>query len=191
MQLPRVNINATSISIGLQTNNGKIKIRQPKANLEIKQPPANIQYHKTPSKLKIDQTKAWESMGLKHIYRTIEEYASKGKQKWLQGIARTASQGDQLMKIEKGGNPIAEQAKVNSHSAKREFNIGWIPPIGSVDIQYIPGKLQINVTPQKPVIESTPNKPKISFQPGDVNVYVQQKNNIHFDVTGLKVDLEL
>lgn len=98
-------------------------------------------------------------MDLKPISKRIEEFAQNGYNDWLEGLARMAEQGDQLMRIEDGGLPIADQAKENSEDPMLEFNIGFVPSPFSVKTNYEPAKVNINWQVNKPVIEATINRP--------------------------------
>ena len=90
------------------------------------------------------------------------------------------------MRIESGGNPIADQAKENSEGPMYEFNIGWIPPHFSVKIQYEPAKLDINVKLNKPINNSKARKPIIHYTPGKVSIGMARYNSLKIDFENLK-----
>ncbi|WP_027409286.1 DUF6470 family protein [Anoxybacteroides tepidamans] len=186
MQLPQIRLESTFAQIAMKTTPPVQEIEQLPAQLEIEQPPAEISIETTPSKLTIDQTKAWEDMDLKHIFRRIEEFAQKGYEDWLEGMARLSEQGDELMRIEDGGNPLADQAKENSEEPMYEFNIGWVPSLFSVKTNYEPAKVHIDVKVHHPNIDVKINKPIISYTPGKVNVDLAQRNSLKIDFVNLK-----
>ncbi|MED3721782.1 DUF6470 family protein [Geobacillus stearothermophilus] len=165
-----------------QTVPAKLEIQQPPAELEIEQSPARLTIRTTPSKLTIDQTKAWEDMNLEHIFRRIEKFAEQGYNDWLDGLARVSRQGDELMRIEDGGNPIAEQAKENSETPMYEFNIGWVPSPFSVHISYTPADVDIRFETHKPVIRARTHPPVIRYMPGEVAIRLAQRPSLHIDV---------
>ena len=132
MNFPQIRLETQFARISLKTNYAKVNIQQRNADLSIEQPKAELHIERTPSKLTIDQTQAWEDMDIKHISRRIEEEAQKGRSDVLEGIARRAQEGNDMMKIEHGGNPLPQHAKVNSVKRWKEFNIGWIPSHFSV-----------------------------------------------------------
>lgn len=185
MQLPQIRLESNLAKIGITTEKPVQEIEQPKADLSIQQPPAELSIKRTPGRLTIDQTKAWEDMGLMHVFRSIEEFAEQGYKDWLEGMARTAQQGDELMRIENGGNPLAEQARVNSENPIYEFNIGWIPSPFSVKTSYEPGTLDISWQRRQPIIEARVNKPEHRYTPGKVNVYVRERNRLEIDFAHL------
>ncbi|MDC3412227.1 DUF6470 family protein [Aquibacillus sp. 3ASR75-11] len=186
MKLPQIRIQTQMAKIQLNRTQGEQTIEQPKAIQSIQQPKAEMIIERTPSQLQIDQTEAWEDMDLKSVSKRIAEAAQLGQQDWLAGIARVSRQGDQLMKIENGGNPIASQAMENGFDPQKEFNIGWIPSAGSVKINYIPTEVKINVEPQKPIIKTQMQKPITNYQPGKVEVSLKQYPDVKIDFDNVK-----
>jgi hypothetical protein len=101
----------------------------------------------------------------------------------MEGIARRAQEGDELMRIENGGpGVISEQAKRIRAVQEHEFGIGWIPSYGSVQIDYDPGRLNINWRVSKPIIESQSHKPIIEYSPGKVEIQMKQYPALNIDV---------
>lgn len=186
MQLPQIRLESRFAQTEINTQNAKLEIEQPQADLGIQQRPAELDINRTPSKLTIDQTKAREDMDLKNISKRIEEFANQGYQDWLSGIARVSQDGDELMMIENGGHPIADQANRNSESPMLDFNIGWIPSAGGVKVGYDPGKVEIDWKVNKPVVESKINKPVIDYSPGQVEVSLKEYPSLKIDFDNLK-----
>lgn len=181
MNVPQIRLQSISAQISIHTNKGQHTIEQPKAELSIEQPKADLSIETTPSILTIDQTEAWADMDLKHVSRRIKEAAQQGYQDALAGIARRAEEGEQLKRIEDGGNPLADIAKKNSQKPIYPFNVGFIPSAGSVKIQYEPAKVNIDVKPNKPIIDASINKPIINYQPGKVEVELERRNELFID----------
>lgn len=186
MEFPQIRLQSIFGQTEIRTQQSKLEIEQPKAELSIQQPSAELNIDRKPARLTIDQTEARADMDLKHISRRIEEAAQQGYQDWLAGLARVSQDGDELMMIENGGQPIADQAKWNSESPMLDFNIGWIPSAGSVKIGYDPGEVDVNWKTNKPVIESRTTKPIISYTPGKAEVSLKQHPSLKIDFTNLK-----
>ncbi|MGP4078944.1 DUF6470 family protein [Pseudalkalibacillus sp. R45] len=181
MQIPQIRIQSQPALIGLETTKGVQQISQPRAEQSIQQSKADLKIKTTKGVLTIDQTQAWNDMDLKNVFVRTEEASKLGREDLLAGIARRAQEGDQLMRIENGGNPIAEQARVNSVSEMKEWNIGWIPSAGSVKLDYQPAKVDFDVQVNKPIIETTSKKPAHTYQPGDIEVFLRQGNSLSID----------
>ena len=190
MQIPQLRIDQQWGKTGLNITKPKQTIQQPKADLSIQQPKADLQIDSRPATISIDQQKARDAVDLKRISTRIREFAEMGKSDWLAGMARRSQEGDRLMKIENGGSPIASIAAENSMAQMKDFNIGFIPPYGSVEISVDPGELQIDATPRKPIIEAQQNAPIIDYQPGSVETYMRQNPyiEISFDMPEPTID---
>ncbi|MEH6940750.1 DUF6470 family protein [Bacillus sp. JJ722] len=181
MRLPQIRIQSQPALISLQPKNAIIEQQQPRADLDLQQPPAELKMETTPSKLTIDQTAARESIDLKSIKKRIEEFADEGHKEWLEGIARRAKEGEELMRIEDGGNPIAAHAKQNSERPEKQFNIGFVPPLFSVKLHYEPSKVDIQVQVNKVINNTKTNKPTLDYTPGKVEVGLRQRESLNID----------
>ena len=112
-----------------------------------------------PGQLTIDQSEAWAQMDIKPISQRTAENAQEGKQKALEGLARRAREGDDLMHIERGGNAIAAHAKENGKFMQKQTGLGWIPSPFSVKMHYEQAKVQFDVQTQKPIIDVQVRQP--------------------------------
>lgn len=187
MNFPQIRLQSQMAKIELTTNPAKQSIQQPGPDLDLQQPPAELHITRTPSKLLIDQTEARADIDLKSIRRRVEEFAKNGYQEWLNGIARRAQEGNELMRIEKKGNPIASISKENSKLYPTyDFNIGFVPKAGSVKIDFEPTKLDIEWEIKKPINNTTARKPIIDYQPGSVDVRIKQYQDLKIDFANLK-----
>jgi hypothetical protein len=188
MNFPQIRMESTPALLGLNIQKSIQQIEQRPADLSIKQPKAELSIETTNGKLSIDQSGAREDVDLKSIARRVEEFADNGYQDWLTGLARIAQQGDDLMMIEYGGNPIADQAKVNSESPMYDFNVGFIPSHFSVKISYEPSHINIKWNTHKPEINVRVNKPIHEYTPGKVQVDMKQWSSLKIDFLGLNID---
>lgn len=182
MNFPQIQIRTTKAILGLHIEKPIQHIEQPKADLYIEQPPATLTIDSRPARLTIDQSKAWSDMGLIGPLASAREFSQEGRQALLEGIARRAQEGDQLMKIENGGNAIAAIATEKGLHPYKKLGIKFIPSVNSVDIGYQPGYLNIEIDTNKPIIDAKINKPIHEYTPGDVSGYMIQYPSIKIDV---------
>ncbi|MCP3031429.1 DUF6470 family protein [Halobacillus sp. A1] len=180
MAVSQIQIKSTPARLALTIDRGQQTIRQPKAQQSIQQPKADLSIQQRPGKLTIDQTKAWHNIDLKNALLRTKETAQVGEQKWMQGVARVSSEGDELMKIENGGNPIASQAERNS-GFDFDIQLGRSPTHELVDLHYQPAEADISVQRNEPVINVERRNPETSFQQGKVSTYMQQYPDIQID----------
>ncbi|MGW8427046.1 DUF6470 family protein [Peribacillus simplex] len=185
MQIPQIRLQSTPMKIGLNLEQPVQQIEQKAAVQSIEQPQAILEIQTTPGKLTIDQSQAREDMDLKSLSRRVDEFAKQGYQDWLAGMARRAQQGTELKHIEKGGNPLAEQARQNSKGPEKQFNLGWIPSPFSVKLDYQPAEVKIEATAQKPIIDAQINGANHTYTPGSVDVEILQKNALDIDFINL------
>lgn len=185
LRLPQIRLETERAQLSIHSPKGKQSIEQPHAEVDIQQPKAEMTAHTTPSKLSIDQTRAWEAMDLKHIFRRIEEFADLGRQYLLEGMARRAEQGNEMMRIENGGNPLPDIARRNSERPTYDFNIGYVPPRFSVDIHYEPSKLDIQWQINNPIINIKARKAITEYDPSPVEIAMERYATLKIDFANL------
>ncbi len=181
MNIPKLQVQTTKGQIGLKIQKPQQHIEQPNADLQLQQPKAKVTIDTTKSKLSIDTTEARADLDLKSSGRRAVEFADTSLQKAMEGLARRAQEGDELMKIENQGNPIAEQAKRRGKQPYSSINIKFIPSQGSVKVNFDPAKVDVEVEPQKVVNNTKVNKPIHDYTPGKVNIDLIQQPSIKID----------
>jgi len=160
-------------------------MKQPNADVSIQQPKADQNIKQHPPKLTIDQSNAWSNLGLKNVFERTRDAAQHGNQVHHEGLARMAREGDELMRIENGGNPIAAQAKRNA-GWDFDYKPGGMPVYDLVSLNYEPGRAEINNQRKEPIIQATPRKPQLQYQAGQVSVQTEQYSDVQIDVENLK-----
>lgn len=173
--------------IGIEQTQAKMYMKQRPADLSIEQPKADISITTTKGKLTIDQTQAWEDLQLMNTIRLNEIYAAEGRKAALEGTARRAEQGAELVKIENDVNVFAEQAIQNGHPPMKTLSIKYIPRHFAVKFAYEPAKVDIQLRPNKPNIQVQVNKPEISFERGGVSIYMEQYPELKIDFVDVYV----
>ncbi|CAM5191089.1 YviE OS=Ureibacillus acetophenoni OX=614649 GN=SAMN05877842_101184 PE=4 SV=1 [Ureibacillus acetophenoni] len=185
MRIPKIQITTSDIKVDMQISDPIQKINQKSADLKIDQPAAILDISSTSAKLLIDQSKAWRDLGLLTTKESIAKYAQDGQQAVLKRISKDVREGRQMMESAgKGtGSQIAANIAKQNHGPKQApINIKFIPSVGSVDINYVPGNLDVNVTPQKPRIDVQVNRPTHNYTPGTINHEVVQYPSIDIEV---------
>jgi len=181
MNIPQIQIQTTRGQIGLTTQKPVQQIEQPKADLDIQQPKAKMSIRTTKSELSVDSVEMRKSLDLKSSSTRTAEVAQYSKQIAMEGLARRAQEGAELMKIENGGNPLVEQAKRTGRQPYTSLGIKFIPQANSVKINFTPGSVDIQVEPQKVINNTKINKPIHNYTPGKVNVEMQQYPSLKID----------
>jgi hypothetical protein len=182
MRIQQLRMEATFAKLAISNEPAQLEITQPPAEMTIEQPKPELEINVIRPRLTIDQSQAWAEMNLKHVFRLIEDAAKDGYETWLAYVATVSAQGDELMKIENGGDVIAEQAQANSEGPPLEFNIGFVPSPFSVKIDYEPGKMIMDWKIHKPLIDVKPHHPVIHYKQGAVHIDLAQRNSLRIDV---------
>lgn len=185
MRLPQIQIRTTDAKIDLHIAKPQQYIKQPKATQHIEQPAAILDINTTRSILKIDSSQARRDIGMIGPLESSANYAEKGKQEALKGIARRAKEGRQIMESSgkgQGRSIIPNIAKQNHGPHRVQFNIKFVPSVGSVKIDYTPGTTDVNIQRREPIIDAKVNKPTHEYTPGKVTGTMVQRPDVDIDV---------
>ncbi|WP_394218435.1 DUF6470 family protein [Halobacillus trueperi] len=180
MNIPKLQMQSTQGRIGLTITKPEQTIKQHKAEQSIQQPKADMKIEQKLGKLTIDQTNAWHNLDLKSVMVRTEELVGIAKNLWMEGLARVSREGDELMRIENGGNPIAAQAKRNG-GFDFTFQPGGRPTYELVMINYQPEEAKINIQQREPIIENKKREPEHHYRPGKVDVSMGQLPDLKID----------
>lgn len=185
MRLPQIQIRTTDIQMDLDIQKPQQYIKQPKATQRIEQPAAILEINTKRGVLKIDSSQARRDLGLIGPLESVGKYAQAGKKEAMQGMARRAREGRQMMDSagKDQGRAIIQGIAKQNHGPKRTpFNIKFVPSIGSVKINYTPGTTDVNITRQNPEIEAQANKVIQDYTPGKVTGTMIQRPSVQTDV---------
>lgn len=182
MNIPQIQIQSTRGILDLQIIKPTQEIEQPKAGISMEQPAAILEISTTRSQLSIDTTEARAEIDLKSIARRISENAHRSKQVAMEGIGRRASEGQQLVNIQNGGNMIGELAKQNGTPPPAPLGIRFIGNKSGVQMSFQQGTTTIQVTPQKPKVDVQVNKPIHQYTPGKVTGEMNPYPSVQIDV---------
>ncbi|MEY9971889.1 hypothetical protein ABH966_002262 [Lysinibacillus sp. RC46] len=185
MRLPQIQIHTTDAKIDLNISKSQQYIKQPNATQRIKQPAAILEINTTRSVLKIDSSQARRDLGLIGPFESSANYAEQGKQEVLKGMARRAREGRQMMDNAGKGHgraTIQGIAKQNHGPHQVQFNIKFVPSVGSVKIDYTPGATDVNIQRREPIIDAKVNKPIHEYTPGKVTGTMVQRPDVNIDV---------
>ncbi|UOE93806.1 DUF6470 family protein [Alkalihalobacillus sp. LMS39] len=190
MQLPYLDITTTDAKIGMKSNTPPIRISQRDADVTMRGNGVDhIKISTTASQLFIDQSAAFADAGLKGPLRRADEHAQKTTSKIYEFMAKKMQQGDAMMKIENGSNVIPRLAVEDGKLF--DFNLQYKQmPTGTekVRFNYSPSKVSIEGPQNRLDINVNIHKPQYQVSKWQTDVYVQQKESIHFSVVGLNVN---
>ena len=183
MNIPQLQITTTRGVLGLQTTPGTQEIEQPRAIISQHQPAAILEISTTLPQISLDTTEVRADLDLKSVFKRTEEFAQLGMQEGMEGIARRAEQGRELMDIANGNNVIKKQAIENGSRPMKSLGIKFMPNPLKLEMSIQSGTLDINVEPQKPVNEVTVQKAVHRYTPSKVTGEMEQWPSIKIDIT--------
>lgn len=182
MNIPQLQIQTTRGVLGLQITKPTQEIQQPRATQTIQQPAATLEMSSTRSQLSIDTTENRADIDMKSVFRRSADNAQLGKQSLMDGIARRAQEGQQLMQIENGGNPLADIAKHNGTPPPDLIGIRFVGDRSKIQMSITQGTTNINATAQKSIHNVQINKPIHNYTQGKVTGQMEQWPDIQIDV---------
>lgn len=186
--IPMIQITQQYAKIGFDADLGAYDIKQPRPTVEITTTPAKVDIRSPRGDLNIDQSKAWDALGVGSNLDLMNLIYSQSKSIALQGIVRIVEDGNRMGAIHLDRNPIGDIAWDRAFGDLEPIEFPS-PSYDSVDIQYTPRKPEINVELGNVVITSHPNQPQINYIKGKMNVYMEQYNSI--EIIPPKLDLQI
>lgn len=180
-------IRQTYGQIGIETQRAWMNIRQipPKAHIE-QRPPEVIIDQKLP-KVHIDQTQCFAESGLKPVLQLAREFYQEGLKAALEATGRIAEEGTRLLRIEDGGNPIADIAYERAY---REYQFNMVQmPKSRPKIEWDMGYLNINwkINPAK-IEWETYTTASFDVIPHKVDIYMKEWPDIEIRYVGNNMD---
>lgn len=180
----RLKIDQSFARIGLKQNLPRTKVEQKPADFKLQKLPGKLEINSKATRVKIGQTKARADLNHKNYKIFSKEIAKEGMKNSYKAIATYAREGDQLAAIEKGGQPIVEQAVKHAYEKKREIELKWKH---GPEYQVVPGKLAVKWNSSKVKLRTKPNWPHTDFQWGKVEIYQKQLPELKIRVVNEKV----
>ena len=143
--MSRIVINTTQGSLSIDSSSARLVCRPRKLEMSYEgNGTEQIKLKNTPPVLRIDQTEAFASAGLKPMHRQTMDFYGAALQKGLESIGTIAREGMGFLRIEQGGNPIAEQASAIGMRDVR-LTVRAMPSVPP-DIEILRGNVDLEVT---------------------------------------------
>lgn len=184
MKLDQIQIRTQDAKIQINKAQPNQYIKQNPAKQTIRQPAATLEMSSTDAKLLVDSSQAYRDLGLLSAKESIEQAAQKGKQAVMSGIARTVKEGNMMMDLANadGVKVLANIAKSRDTFVQQKLGIEWKPSVGSVNITYQAGNLNINSQQRKPQIDVQLGDVIHNYTPGKVTTSMLQHASVETTV---------
>lgn len=179
LTIPTIRIEQQSAKLGYSSQPSQLSIRQPKATFELNTTQPKLEIHSPQGELRIDQSKAWDALGIGGIFGSMTRIYDQAQQYGLEGIGRIASKGDHLAAIHLGGNAIADIAQQEAFRYL-PFNYYTYASFDNVDISYTAHKPDIQVTKGTVDLYARMNHPEIHYSRGRIQYEMLQHASLRF-----------
>lgn len=191
MNIGLIRINQTYGKIGIRQYPANMNIAQPPPTVDIRQSRADMKIDTTLPKVHIDQSQCFAELGLKSPLRLADDFYEESLEAGLDNIGKMAQEGERLMRIEDGGDPIVEIAQEAMYDDICEINVDCAPK-SRPKIEVREGRADVEVTPRPPAInwEVYP-KANIVASRYKVDIYMAVWPNIKFEYVGNNIDREI
>lgn len=182
----RIQIETQPIRIGMETTPHEFTIEQPRGIQDIQQIPADLSIRQPRGELEIDHTRALDALGYVDTLTLSMRISAEARRLYLEGLSRTAQEGDRLAALHQGGNPIADIAWERfSHDAP--MNLVGEASYDPVDVYYTARPAEIDVQVRGAETRYEPQFPRYTFTRGKLDIYVEQYPSVK--ITPPRVDI--
>lgn len=188
LSIPSIQIRQYPAKLSIDADLGKQDMRQPRATFELQTEAPKVEIRQPRGDMDIDQTRAWDALGLGGVMEAFHRIASQARDVGLQGIARIVENGNRLAEIHLDTNPIADIAEQLTFE---RFEFDYFGPAGydNVDITYTANKPQITPVEGKVHLNTHPNRPEIDYIRGKLDIYMSQYPKV--EITPPQIDMRL
>ena len=179
---PLLQIQSIPIAIEYRVTPAQVERRTAHAEVEIQRNRGGLQIRTRPIQLNIDSFEARNSV-VPTAMRSIENYASLGRQAALQGTGTLAHEGTVMLDIHLRESPIPRLAAERLARNTPEFNINWLPD-QPVNMDWIPGELHIEYHFDQIDANWQTNQSGFEFTPGSIEFVVAQHPQVIIEFVG-------
>ncbi|MEA1962362.1 MAG: DUF6470 family protein [Bacillota bacterium] len=176
-----LHINQQYAKIGLNIQKPSLELRTTQPQIELKTTRPELSIESPRPRMTIDQSQCFADVNRRGIVDFARYNAQQGASDAMAGIARRASEGDMLAKI--NGITVEQLCADSAYQGEIDYNIGTIPkqpPRIDWDIRPVTTDLKrgtVDLRLHRGTFEN-------NFQRGKVETYLLQKN--YLDITWTK-----
>ncbi|TDF93508.1 DUF6470 family protein [Paenibacillus piri] len=183
--IPQLQIRQQPALLGIDADLGTQDIQQPRATFEMTTERPKQDIRQPRGELVIDQTRAWDALGIGPSLEVFSRIYSQGREIALRGIARRVEEGNRMAQIQIDANPFAEIAK-NVDRNFSEYDYAGEASFDNVDISYTAHKAEINTIDGKVNLNTHPNRVEYEYHRGKLDIYMRQYQSI--EITAPEID---
>jgi hypothetical protein len=177
--MPIIHIQQTPARLGIDADLGTQSIRQPRPTYEMEHQRPQQSIEQPKGELTIDQSKAWDALGLGGTMEMMLRIFGQGREIALQTVARIAEEGDRLAAVHTGEDAIAANAS-DIRLTFGEYQYAGPASYDNVDLRYVAQKPRIEAQDGKVHVNARVNPVEYEYHRGKLDIYMQQYNKVEF-----------
>jgi len=177
LPFPQIQMRQQYAQIGIDADPAEQSIEQPRPTYEMKRVEPELQIRNPSGHFEIDQSRAWDGLGIGSHMRTMSRIYSSASDMALQGLARIVEQGNRMADLTNPGNPFVEFAK-DWNRSYQHFDIRGPASFDNVDVEYVRGDFSYDAIPGRIEVNARVNAPNIDSIRGKLDIYMLQYNRL-------------
>lgn len=172
--IPQIQIRQQYGKIGIDSDLGEYRIRQPQAEMRIESKPAQLHITSHKPEMTIDQTRAFEAYNGGKMVPFYQRIYSQINQLWLNQMAQIVEEGNRMAAIHLPGNAFSEIA--TNRAMEEDPHLDYLGPASfdNVDISFHVQPLDVQVDYGSLQIDVETHKPEIEYYKGKMEIYMRQ-----------------
>ena len=191
VQLMRININEQRAQIGLNITRSNLVLNQPSPEIQISDQPTQLQINAEQPTFTVNTDAIRREIGLSTSRQFAQDFAHAGRQAAMQGIARRASEGDTMARLQVQGTdafPIISRNAQMARLGPVDFNVGLMPTSSPVMTWHV-NQIDINFTRHSLQVDApATNLAQVSLSPQHaVNAYFEVPPQMNISAVPLYV----
>ncbi|MBD5162039.1 MAG: hypothetical protein HDT14_08525 [Oscillibacter sp.] len=180
---PLIEITTVPIQIEMRTTHARLEYVRGTAEVEIsKDKGGGLQIKSRPIRVNIDTFEASNSI-TPTLARSLEQSAQKGQQAAYKATATFAQQGNLMMQTKLGEEVITKFSKDSLTEGVKDIGLQFLPSTGP-EINWDAGEMNIRYEMDKLNFDWKINGGSFEFTPGDIEITVTQRPEVHIKYVG-------
>jgi|GEM_PF-5722886 len=187
MRLTLLSSQITAGRIGIDYGLGHYEIKSKPADLEISTTPSQMNSTLRFPVMSIDMSSANDALYGGKIGDLLKRINSQLPNQVQERISGMVDKWEAIGDIRDPGNPIPRLAKKAMSESPPKPDIYGPPSSDNIDISFDLTEPNVQIVPGEADVRAKMNKPDISYYRGQLNIYLQTKPTIDFDVTRMDI----
>ena len=172
--VPFISVQSQKGKIGIHSERGQFEIRRPQPVLNVSSSKPQIIAHNGPGQLRIDNPRTWNALDGGNMEAFWSRIYSQYKQVAQQNISQIVERGNQLGDLRIKGDPIPSRALDEFIEGAPDLQVYGEASVDNTQFEYIPNDVNIQFIPGELNVDAQIQRPEINFHRGSVNIYMEQ-----------------